>query len=199
VQKLKQTYSQSDIVKKLNVSNDEAESIMELVSTIEIYKASSLFEQERYHSATNMLEICSKTGLVKNKSFENPINDFSQVEKTSERCQFIPLMLSCILSNPKMLNFWLAADEMENTMIINSDTKKTELIKFPSIKLNDLLGKKFYDVFPRSYKDSSGHTMVSSESNVVLNKEYVRKGSCSFKSYYGSKLRPTIQCATSCE
>jgi hypothetical protein len=74
VQKLKKTYSQSDIVTKLNVSNDEAESIMDLVSTIEMYKASSLFEQERYQSATNMLEKCSQTGLVNNKSYEKPSN-----------------------------------------------------------------------------------------------------------------------------
>ena len=108
-------------------------------------------------------------------------------------------MLSCILSNAKMLNFWLAGDETENIMIIDKDTKKAKLIHVTPVTLNDLFGKQYYDVFPRSFKDSSGHTIVSSESNVVLNKDYVRTGSCSFKSYYGSKLRPTVQCASSCE
>jgi hypothetical protein len=77
VQKLRATYSQSDIVKKLNVSNNEKESILDLVSTIEMYKASSLFEQERYQSATNMLEKCSQTGLVKSIQMKNLNNNLS--------------------------------------------------------------------------------------------------------------------------
>jgi hypothetical protein len=108
-------------------------------------------------------------------------------------------MLSCILSDQKMMDFWLAADEMENFAVIHDVSLKPGLIKILPTVLNDLLGKQYYDSFPRTFKDSNGHTIVSMESNILLDDDYVLIGSCSFKRTYSSKSQPTVECASSCK
>jgi hypothetical protein len=41
------------------------ETMLDMVTTIEMYTASGAFEQERYQRATKMLDKCSQTGLFK--------------------------------------------------------------------------------------------------------------------------------------
>jgi hypothetical protein len=64
VQKLKKTYSES--ITNRNISNNEAESMLQTIAMTELYKISGEFEQDRYQRATSMLDKCSQTGLIKN-------------------------------------------------------------------------------------------------------------------------------------
>jgi len=50
------------------------------------------------------------------------------------------------------MDFWLAADEMENFAVIHDVSLKPGLIKILPTALNDLLGKQYYDSFPRTFK-----------------------------------------------
>jgi hypothetical protein len=99
-----------------------------------------------------------------------------------------------------MLNFWKAADDMENIMAFDTLNNKPIYLKIDPFTLNNMLGGRYYDTFPRIFKESNGNTLVSSESNVVLSAEYITNGSCSFKQSNYRKYTPqNMECASSCE
>jgi hypothetical protein len=96
------------------------------------------------------------------------------------------------------LNFWVAADEKDNVVLLSNDTNAPMLLKVNAKTLNDLLGTKLYDTFPRYFTDSNGKRIVSLESNVVLSPDYVCTG-CSVKRNYEIKNKPNFKCASTCE
>lgn len=66
MQKLKEIYSQPESTKGYNISKNDAERILQAYSEYEIRTAANAFEQDRYVSANDLLDKCSKTS--KNKS-----------------------------------------------------------------------------------------------------------------------------------
>jgi hypothetical protein len=102
-----------------------------------------------------------------------------------------------------MLEFWKAADEPDNWVVLSSGSDSSIvqpiLNKVDAVKQNNLIGKQFYDTFPRTFKDSNGHIIVSAESNIILTDDYIHTGSCSFQRNYATKSKTTyFECAASC-